>query len=226
MNSVTIRRLVLDLGKPFFRWAASVHIPFTKKLMTGVQYYQLYPHLKPGTIFTTHISGELTTLLIPGFWSHAAIYTPLVGKVPDEIVSEAEKPGVLATDLITFTTTKDYLLVIEPSIDLSVKYKVMARAAEIAAAQHGKPYDYDFLGISSNQKAFYCSELVWYAYDKACKEFGVACPFSPRITLGVPTVTPSDIANDKQNFVVVWDSRKVTRRTLWQTFKKLLATSS
>lgn len=201
-----IRRTILNVAKPFLKWSSGVHLPFTHKYVTGIQYYELYPHLKPGLIFVTRIRGDLTTFLIPGFWTHAAIYTPQLG-VPDEIVTEAEGPGVLWTDLITFMLTKDYLMALEPKGLGDKKDAIMKRAAEIAAIQHGSLYDYDFEFHISGNKAFYCSELVWWAYDQACMEFEVPSPFKPRMSLGTLTMTPEDIATDMDNFSVLFSTK-------------------
>jgi hypothetical protein len=196
-----LRKDLLNFLKPLLRGASGVHMPFTHKLVTGRQYYAARANLKPGSIFVSKIRGELTGILIPGYWSHAAIYSP-VPRSPDEMVMEAEGPGVIETDLVTFVMGKDCLAILDPGLP----DEVMARAAAIATEQLGKPYDYDFEFNLSNQEAFYCSELVWWCYDKACEEFKIPSPFKPRMSLGVATVTPDDIALD---FKTIWDSRRV-----------------
>lgn len=195
-----IRKIVLDILRPFLRGASGIHLPFTHKLVTGRQYYAARERLKPGSIFVTRIFGELTSVLIPGYWSHAAIYCP-VPRTPDEMVMEAEGAGVLETDLVTFIMSKDAVMILEPNLP----DEVMARAAAIATEQLGKPYDYDFEFHLSGQKSFYCSELVWWSYDQACKEFGIPSAFVPKVSLGVATITPDDIA---EKFKVIWDSRE------------------
>lgn len=197
---IAIRRFLLNLLHPILRSISGIHMPFTHKLITGRQYYSARAHLKPGSIFVSRINGELTGLVIPGYWSHAAIYSP-VPRTPDEMVMEAEGPGVIETDLVSFIMGKDALMILEPGLS----DEVMARAAAIATEQLGKPYDYAFEFHLSGQSSFYCSELVWWSYERACAEFDVPSPFKPKTTLGVPTVTPDDIAS---NFKIVWDSRK------------------
>jgi len=224
MNLATIRGWFLSLVRPFLIWASGVHLPFTHKLITGVLYYQSYPYLKPGSIFITVIRGDLTTAFIPGFWTHAAIYAPQPGEAIDERVCQAEAPGVLDTDLVTFETTKDYMLIIEPKGLGALKDTIMKEASDIAKLQVGKPYDFNFLYNSSGQKAFYCSELVWWCYDQVCQKYKVKSPFVPKMSLGVPTVTPNDIATDSENFQIVWDSRTITGVSWWQTFKQRLST--
>jgi uncharacterized protein YycO len=192
-----IRKVLLSLAEPFLRRASGVHLPFTHKRITGVQYHEIKPHLRPGSIFVTYISGELTSAIIPGNWSHAAIYTD------EELVTEAEAPGVIQTDLITFITSKDYLLLLEPICELQTE--VMKLAASIATKQVGKPYDFQ---LDDRSQAFYCSELVWFSYQSACKQLGVECPFKPTIIMGEPMITPQQLADDQINFRVLYDSRK------------------
>lgn len=195
--------LLLNLLKPFLRWASNKHLPFTHKLVTGKDYYKALKNLKPGSIFVTKIRGDLTSYIIPGYWSHAAIYAPISHGMTNEFVMEAEGPGVLQTDLVSFMTSKDYLLILEP---MGLTDRIMANAAEIATAQLGKPYDYDFDFHITGQKSFYCSELVWWAYAKACESSAMACPFIPKNELGVATVSPDNIA-EGINFRIVFDSR-------------------
>lgn len=201
-----LRLRILRVLKPFLAWSSGVHAPWTHKRINGLVFQKIAPQLKPGSVFVTKIRGDLTSFIIPGFWSHAAIFTPTKAQY-GEFVTEAEGPGVIKTDLITFLTSKDEVMVLEPYVPDYVK----ARAAEIAETQLGKPYDYDLDFSMSDEKAFYCSELVWWSYAQACKEFNVPCPFIPQIELGVETISPDNIANSA-NFHVVFDSRKQVSR--------------
>lgn len=198
--------ILLDILKPFLSWASGKHLPFTHKSVTGKQYYEVLPLLKPGHIFVTKIRGELTSLIIPGYWSHAAMYTPQVVGNINEFVTEAEGPGVVRTDLVSFLLTKDEFLVLEA---IGTPDYVMEFAARFAHMGIGAVYDYK-LQVNFQDpvpKSFYCSGLVWWAYDRACKEFKFPSPFVAKKQLGVFTVSPDDIANSG-NFRVVYDSRK------------------
>lgn len=206
MTGPKLHGFILNLLKPFLEWASGQHLPFTHKLVTGKDYYKAWPKLKPGAIFLTKIRGDLTSYIIPGYWSHAAIYAPRTNATVDEMVMEAEGPGVLQTDLVSFMTSKDELVILEPLVSDAIK----ARAAEIATSQLGMPYDYAFDFHMSGQKAFYCSELVWWSYAQACLEAKVECPFEPEMELGVPTISPDNIYASL-NFHVVYDSRKANK---------------
>lgn len=203
-----LRALLLHALYPFLKWASGKHMPFTHKKITGKDYYKVLPKLKPGHIFLTRIRGELTSLIIPGYWSHAAIYSPQVIDNCFEFVIEAEGPGVVRTDLVTFLTTKDEFLVLEP---IGIPDYVMELASSLAHQQMGKPYDYKLDLIFGDQMpaAYYCSGLDWWSYDKACKEFKFPCPFVAKKQLGVFTISPDDIAKSR-NFRVIHDSREGT----------------
>lgn len=200
-----LRLLLLDLAYPFLKWASGKHLPFTHKLVTGLDYYRVRALLKPGHIFVTKIHGELTSLIIPGYWSHAAIYTPQVLESIFEWVTEAEGPGVIRTDLVSFLLSKDAFMILEP---IGIPDYVMELAADLAHRALGDAYDYK-LQVSFGgdiPKAFYCSGLVWWAHDTACKQFKFPSTFVAKKQLGVFTVSPDDIANSGK-FRVVYDSR-------------------
>lgn len=199
------RRKLLSLSRPILEWVGKLHFPFTHKKVTGKHYYDLYPHLKPGMVFITRIRGEISNYLIPGFYTHAAIYYG-EDERGIEVVLEAVGEGVIKKDLISFLTSKDYVVALEPK---SIQGPdIMVAARNEALRQVGLPYDFQFEYSPSHQEAFYCSELVWYSYESACRENSVPPLIKPQISLGVPTVTPGDFL-EKSGFKVVWDSKGV-----------------
>ena len=185
---------LFNILTPILKRTATMHLPFTHKKVTGRDYYQLWPMLKPGTLFATKIRGDLTDILVPGYYTHIGIYCPRPGATIDESVVQAERDGVQRCDLVSFLTTKDDVLVFEPNLPSDKKDLVMLRAAEIAAAEVGKPYDYQFEYSPTDLKAFYCSELAWYAYDVACADYGLPSLFKPTKELDVDTITPQAMA--------------------------------
>lgn len=185
------RRWLLKTLVPLTRWFGSQHVPFTRKLITGLHYYDLRPRLKKGMVLLSRVEGEASNLVIPGFYTHAAIY------VGGPWVVEAVGKGVVKTDLITFLLKKDYVMVRAPNF---VSEVTMAAAADWATTQLGMPYDYE---LQSSMKAFYCSELVGAAYTEASDG---QIPFTMRDTLGEPTITPQDIANAHKLWFTLWES--------------------
>jgi uncharacterized protein YycO len=187
-----IRRVVLDTLQPVVKDLAHTHMPYTHKMVNGLDYFAVQPLVKPGMIWLTRMEGEATNLFIPGFWTHAAI------AVDDKAVIQATSSGVVATDLISFLLTKDYVGLFDPLFGDATEH---AFAAAWAAKQIGAPYDYEF---GMDVKAFYCSELVWAAYREAMGPDNA--PFKLRQTLGVDTVIPDDIGQAKDKFKSVWRS--------------------
>ena len=196
-------RWLCDTLRPFLKWASGKHLPFTHKLITGKEYYKALPFLKPGSILLTKIRGDLTSLIIPGYWSHAAIYAPQTLGNINEFVIEAEGPGVVRTDLVSFLLSKDYFMILEP---VGIPDEVMGAAADLAVKQLGKPYDYELEFKLANPDSFYCSCLVWWSYASSCSKFKFPCPFVPKMELGVETISPDNIAQSR-NFVIKYDSR-------------------
>jgi len=60
--------------------------------------------------------------------------------------------------------------------------------------------------MQSDIEKFYCSELVYFAYDKAVQH----SPFKLRTTLGRETVTPQDFYNAKKKFKQIWHSDEMS----------------
>ncbi len=186
-----LRYLLLKAAYPLTKSIGRFHLPFTKRRVGGVDvlnFLAMSLEKDPiGMVLLTRTRGEPTNLMIPGFWKHAAIY------IGGGNVIEAVGAGVIKTDIITFLTSKDFVVGLEPRFkckrDLAVTF---------AKEQEGLEYDYDFKG---KNKAFYCAELVWAAYDDQFQDMAIPCPFTIRETLGEPTVSAQDfyMATDKWN---------------------------
>ena len=105
---------------------------------------------------------------------------------------------------------KDYAVVLRP---LFAKEADMWMAAHMASKQLGKPlgksknFPHDFNFNLTDIKSFYCSELVWWAYNKA---MGVS-PFKPREIFGHRTIAPQDFLDAKKKFRVVLASESFSQ---------------
>lgn len=186
-----LRRNLLNVMMPLTREIGELHAPYSHKLVSGRDYFQVRQMLATGQVLVSRTEGEASNLLIPGFWSHAALVAD------SQYVYEAIGRGVVRTDIVTFLTSKDYVLLIEPTFANAAQREV---AVKWAAKMEGRPYDYHF---TSSNRAFYCAELVWAAYQEAC---GKNVPFTLRKTLGVDTVVPQDFDNAKDKWAPVWES--------------------
>jgi len=152
MLSPNLKRKILKIVWPISKWIGKQHFPFTHKKITGRDYFDLKDKLERGMVLLTKTRGQMTNWFIPSYWTHSALY---LGK---GLVVEAVADGVVATDLVTFMTSKDYIAVYE-SKTFSDYEKLMA--AMWAMDKIGRPYDYFF---QSKDEAFYCIELIIEAY--------------------------------------------------------------
>jgi uncharacterized protein YycO len=166
LNILTpVQKVMQRLGNPEPR----ISYQFVRKIV---------PQLKDGDILLSRENYRLTNIFVPGFWGHAAIYRK-------GYAIEAIGSGVRKEDIYRWLYQKDSVCVLRTRLDENDT----KAAATIAVHQIGAPYDYLF---SPEAKAFYCSELVTYAYDKVTSG---KFPFKPRKSFGVETSTPQDLYN-------------------------------
>jgi hypothetical protein len=201
---IKVRLMLLNALIPMTKAAGKLHAPFTHKKVTGYHYYHLKPQLKPGHVLVARKDGELTNLLIPGEFTHAAMYIgESVVRIDDRdtvvpMVIEAIGDGVVLCDLHTFLMTKDRVGVLQPRFTDEVG---MSKAADWAVSKLGMPYDYLF---DPGHNAFYCAELAYEAYEQSSPN---GIPFTRWETLGIPTVTPQDFVNATEHWHLFWDSQ-------------------
>lgn len=189
-----IRRSLLKIGYPVLKWAGKIGVPHQK--INEHFFFSAQSILTPGMVLLTRREYELSNMLQDGFYKHAAIFsTPNSRRIPN--VVEAIGPGVRPTGIIDFMFSKDYIKILKPKF--ADEYE-MNQAAINANTLIGKPYDFQF---KPTNNAWYCSEVIWWAYDNAVER----SPFVPRVTLGVPTITPQDFDNAKDKWETVLDSR-------------------
>lgn len=188
-----LMRFFVRLMVPVTRAVGMIHAPFSRKNVTGEDYYNAVQLLQPGMVILTRTYGELTTLLIPGYWNHAAIYAPNGNQVIDETVIEANHLGVHKKNLVTFLLTKDEFVILRPKF---LDPEQMQKAADAALLYIGSDYDYLF---DSNNKGLYCSELVFKSLQDA---YGQP-PFEMKPILGEPVSKPSDFYNHEDLFEVI-----------------------
>lgn len=189
-----IKRALLSWAFPAVAAFGSLHWPFTERMVRACDVLEVGPHLIPGAIFLTAMRGTATNLVIPGFWTHVAMY---VGN--QEITEAVVHPGVRRSTLPDLLTTKDYAILLWPRFADRMQ---MATAAEWAKRQEGKPYDRE---MASDLKAFSRSELGGDAYVYTMG--GLTCPFQARDRFGEPIFTPQDFFDAKDKWMMVWASR-------------------
>lgn len=115
--------------------------------------------LEPGDLF--FVRSNFKSGLIPGYWSHTAIFwgfdennTPLV------VEAMSYKPVRFTSVYDYIERRQHYIIAKVQGVDAETKRK----AADWAAEQVGKPFDYWYPSKQANGSSFYCSELLWAAY--------------------------------------------------------------
>lgn len=186
-------RMLLNFVSNTTQFISKFKVPYLDRQIKSKDYRLIQPLLVPGQTILSRKNGELSTLLIPGYWTHAAL-------IKDKYtVIEATTKGVIETDLIDFLMTKDAVVVLKPKF---ATLEEMANAVKVAYAQIGKPYQFDMEFSVKDIHAFYCSMLCYYSYLKSC----AVMPFVLKKTLGIETVAPSDFVLAVDKFEVVVQS--------------------
>jgi uncharacterized protein YycO len=203
-----LRMRLLNMLKPLTEWVGHRHMPFSRKMVTGYHYYNALPHLKKGAVLLSQKHGELSNFLIPGDFTHAAVYcgiekiTALGEEFEVPYVTEMIGRGAVKTDLITFMMTKDRVAVHFPTFADDGQ---MAAAADWCVKQADEETPYDYLFDPKN-KAFSCAELPQQGYETV---IGKEITFTKREVLGVLTIAPQDYHDAKEKWRAVWDSASV-----------------
>lgn len=175
-----LRNWILKVAYPITTLIGDLHLPYTRKKITSVDYRIVTETIKPGMGIISRTNGELANLFIPGYWGHIGVYVG--GR---KIIEAVGSHGVREVDLIDFLFKKDEILLIEAAF---ADEEERLCAAEWVKEQVGKPYDHYF---NRTNDAFYCSELYFQAYLKTMMNV----PWKPPVTWGMVTVTPQDLAD-------------------------------
>ena len=144
---------LLSIIEPVEKVVGKIHLPVTKRLITGEDFYAVQSIIEPGDIVLSRTRLHLTNACIPEFWKHASIISTR------QTIIEAIGEGVVETSLYDFCVSKDYLCVLRA---FNTLYAI--QAAVNAAAMIGLKYDYEF---EFGDNEFYCSELVYWAQNRA-----------------------------------------------------------
>lgn len=183
--------------KPVIIVLGKLEIPFSKRKLSGADYDTLRMFMRTGDVLLSLSRGKSSNAFIPGFWSHAALITGY------SRVIEATGDGVECSHIYDFCQNKDFVALLRPNFLTDSEAK---EAAFHAIRMRGKPYDYLF---SNGVDAFYCSELVTWAYEQVKNH---QSPFSKRqIKLIGETVLPSDFWNAKGKFDLLYTNTDLKR---------------
>jgi uncharacterized protein YycO len=165
--------------------------------LTGKDWEELQSKIRPGHIILSVNSEAWPSNLVQKIssgadWFHAVIV------FDKNYVIESVNEGVVKTHIFEFLKEKDKIVLLEPTF---TSEKIMQVAARLAASHIGAGYDWAF--SYSNVNLFYCSELIYKAYDAA---MAAQSPFTLRKRFGVETIIPQDFIDAKKKFKILYKS--------------------
>jgi len=139
--------------------------------------------LQPGDVMLRKHNAYLGSMVIPGYWTHAAIYAG-ENKV---IHVRSRGVGTVEEDILTFFRC-DNILVLRPK-DPDIIPTAITAARKFLAL--GVQYDYNFNTEQSD--TFYCTELVDNCYG-----------YPVRNRKGLKEIIIPDDYLDEPSFEIVW----------------------
>lgn len=178
-------KLFFKLFYPLFKTLGRI---YPLPLMTRRAAIEILDVIKEGDVLVSREGMRPTNVIVPGFWTHAAIY------VGNREVSEATDIGCHLLDIDQFLYTKDHVAVLRPIF--STDYQKL-NSCSVARSLTGRIYDYKF---KFGNEAFYCAELVYHSISESMPN----CPFTLRETLGELTVKPQDFFDAKDKFELIY----------------------
>jgi len=165
--------------------------------LRGWKYQRGYKLLQPGDILLTADKKKLTTLLIPGEFTHAAL---CVDKGVEFEVTEMTHTDYTKSTFFDLCKEADRVVILRcKDWDAEYTKKVIEKCKSFIDAK----YDVDFeLGINS----LYCSELVY----QSDFERRLQCDLEDLVGLGRPYISPTGIwkvYSEGKNAMLIWDSK-------------------
>ena len=160
--------------------------------LRGWKYQRGYKLLKPGDILLTIDHHKLTTILVPGLFSHAAM---CVAKGDEWEVSEMTNTDYTYSCFFDICKESDRVVIMRcKDFDEEYTKKVVNKCKSFK----GTKYDVEFnLGI----KALYCSELIYHSDF----EHRLHVSLEDIASIGREYISPTGLFKAK-NVDVVWDS--------------------
>lgn len=159
--------------------------------LRGVKYHAGYRVLQPGDIIVTVDRKKLTTLLVPGTWTHAAL---CVSKDGVWEVSEMTHNNYTKSCFFDICKESDRVAIYRPQVDDAYRDEMIKHCKSYDRAVYDLEFD---LGV----KALYCSELV-YQSDWLHR---LGFDLSDIAGLGRQYISPDGVTM-AENVKCVWDS--------------------
>lgn len=204
MKTLWKKFLIWLMDTRVFRWLLIEIIPYIRfttyyTSLRGYKYHAGYPFLRPGHIILTKDKKKLTTVLIGGEFTHAALCVGLEIMGDDFEIAEMTHTNFTRSYFFDVCKESDRVVILECT-EFDPKY--VREVVEKCLSFHDAEYDTEFeLGI----KSLYCSELVY----QSDFERRIGGSLEDLAGLGRPYISPTGLYQAK-NVRVIWDSDDVT----------------
>ena len=162
--------------------------------LRGKKYHVLYNQLQAGDVLLTIDRKKLTTILIPGDFSHAAM---CISKDGFWETSEMTHDDYTKSTFFDVCKESDRVVIMRPKLS----QQEIDAAIEKCKSFEGAAYDSSFdLGI----KSLYCSELIYQSYQGN----SLGANLEDFVGLGRPYISPTGLYHAK-NLTIIADSDKL-----------------
>lgn len=138
-----------------------------ESLISHIQVNDLVSKIEPGDFLLSFEYGRPTSILIKGYYDHAAIVSSsgtVVEAVGDLFIDGRNRGGVREVDLAEWIYKKDSVAVVRPRFEKSIRNEAGLNALKYI----GKGYDYQF---TIDDETVYCAELNYLCYRKLVPNF-------------------------------------------------------
>ncbi len=142
-----------------FKYPFFILFGHTAYKIKGHHQRQIINTLRPGDVLLRRYNNYLSGLMIPGYFTHAALY------VGDNQVIHLLGDGICKEDILIFMRC-DNMVVLRVK-DQSIVDEAIKKAYE--QLEKGTEYDYDFNTNSPDR--LYCTEFVDFCFDYPVKPF-------------------------------------------------------
>lgn len=139
------------------------HIMFAVKppVIKACHIRELLVYAQSGDIIVRKYSYYLSTLYIPGEYSHSGIV------IDTNTMIHAVGEGIQTVDIIDFVKDCDGFLLLRPQYASPLNQELA-----ISFAKNHLGCDYDYLFDNISDEAFYCHELSWRCLEAGCMTCG------------------------------------------------------
>lgn len=180
-------RFFLKLFTPVQKLFQNIKLPDSSINWSHVR--EMVNLVKPGDVLLSYEKFHLTSWFIKGKWDHAAIFfkDENHSQILDSYcVIEATGKGVHKVNYLEWCFNKDHIMILRKKNMLE---RARIEAAQWAADQVGKQYDYEF---SKEKDKYYCSELCADALDVKIDDI----------------IYPNDFVYMTDEFEIIYSTRK------------------